>query len=159
MRQALIVILVIFFAAASLGMAERPFEELSLPDLAGKQIKLSDHRGKIIFLNFWATRCTYCREEMPAIQSLHDKLKGEKFVVITVALDTRPEVKSFIEEGKFTFMVLLDSKGIAADLYHVTSIPATFVIDKKGKVIDRVIGPRDWAEDSLIRSFKKLARE
>ncbi|MEK7376790.1 MAG: TlpA disulfide reductase family protein [Candidatus Margulisiibacteriota bacterium] len=129
-----------------------------LKDLSGKAVKLSDYKGKFIFLNFFASWCPPCREEMPSIQRLYEKTlswKGFKLIVVSVdAIEN--DARAFIKNGKYTFPVLLDSGSKAADNYGIRGIPATFIINKKGKIVDTAVGGRDWANDEMIRKFKTL---
>lgn len=134
-----------------------PAADFSLPDLAGRTIKLSDFKGKVVFLNFFATWCPPCRAEMPSIQALFKKIRalptgqGNKFEILTISIDQTgaAAVKAFVEKGGYTFKVLLDPGGRVASQYGVVNIPATFIINTKGWIVDRIIGSTDWAEFSL----------
>jgi len=133
-------------------------EDFSLPDLSGKVVKLSDFRGKVVFLNFWATWCPPCRAEMPSMQNLYEKLKGKDFEMLAVSLDRpgKSAVKPFIEERNYTFRVLLDSSGKVAARYGIVSIPTTYIINKEGKIVDKIIGARDWSEESTVKWLRSL---
>jgi peroxiredoxin len=133
--------------------ARKPSVDFNLPDLSGKAVKLSDYRGKLVLLNFWASWCPPCREEMPSLQKLHEKLKEKKFALLAVSIDRggNPPLKSFIDRGGYTFQVLLDPEGRVASRYQVISIPTTFVIDRQGKIVERILGGRDW-----IKEFKRF---
>jgi thiol-disulfide isomerase/thioredoxin len=131
--------------------------EVTLPDLNGKQVNLSDFKGKIIFVNFWATWCPPCREEMPSMQKLHDKLKDKDFLMVAIDMQEPPEpVKKYIKEYEFTFMTLLDSKGETGLLFGIRSIPTTLIMDKNGMIIGVAIGARDWASKKSIALFEHL---
>ncbi len=130
----------------SLIKGDKRAPDFSLTDLHGGKIGLKQFRGKIILLNFWATWCGPCKEEMPFLETLHRQFKEKDFVLLTVSVDyegARP-VQEFINKQGYTFPVLLDPKSEVLDLYEVKGIPTTFLIDKKGKMIGRAIGPRDW---------------
>ncbi len=161
--------LVLFIASLSLAMGEKPGVkstpkerdlalDFTLPDLEGHKVSLSDYKGKIVFLNFWATWCPPCRQEMPSMQTLYEKLKGEDFEMLAVSIDKpgKSVVKPFVEKRGYTFKTLLDPKGKVASQYRIVSIPTTFIIDKDGKIIDKVIGAKDWSRDSVIQKFKRL---
>jgi len=137
-----------------------PSLDFTLVDLEGNQVRLIDHLGKVVFLNFWASWCPPCRAEMPSMQKLHEKMQGEDFIILAVSIDKggKSVVKPFIENGGFAFPVLLDPQGRAANKYGVRSIPTTFIIDKSGTIVDRTIGSRDWATDPVVRKFRNLAR-
>lgn len=132
----------------------------SLPDLSGKIINLSDYKGKTIFLNFFATWCPPCREEMPSIEKLYKQSSPLNLTVLTVAIDKKGigPVSRFIEENKYTFKVLLDPKNKAADKYEVKFVPTSFIINRKGEIVDKVVGGRDWADPEMLDKFRKLAK-
>jgi peroxiredoxin len=120
--------------------------DFSLKDLKGREVEIKQFKGKVIFLNFWATWCGPCKEEMPGMEALHRQLKEKNFVMLTISVDyegIRP-VQEFINKHQYTFPVLLDPKGETLDLFEVKGIPTTFLIDKKGKMLGKAIGPRDW---------------
>ncbi len=131
--------------------------EVTLPDLNGKQVSLSDFKGKILFLNFWATWCPPCREEMPAMQKLHDKLKEKDFLMVAIDLqESAAPVKKYLKEYEFTFMTLLDSNGDVGLMFGIRSIPTTLIMDKNGMIIGVAIGARDWASKKSIALFEHL---
>jgi peroxiredoxin len=132
--------------------------EFSLGGLSGRKGDLKEFRGKIVFLTFWATWCGPCREEFPTIEALWRQLKGRDFVVLSIAgdLEGAAPVEKFIGKNGYTFRVLLDPKGEALDLYRVDKIPMTFVIDKKGSIVGKALGPRNWACQEAISLFTQL---
>lgn len=159
-RSLLCLVLLLVFCSLARA-AERPAaKDFSLPDLAGRQVKLADLRGKVVFLNFWASWCPPCRAEMPSMQKLNDLLKKKKFVMLAAAQDQdQKKAVSFIKSNKYTFPVLLDPRGKVARLYGVTAYPTTFLIDKKGRVRAREIGARDWSEQAVVDQIVKLIEE
>ena len=152
-------LLVGVFAAPSPAL-EDPYEALHLlkpeklvrakpfavPAATDGTLRLSDLRGKVVMLNFWATWCPPCKEEMPAIQSLYDRFKGQGFAVVALSVDSdgREVVVPFVKEHKLTFQVGLDPKMQVAAAYGVRGLPATFLIDKKGRLVTMALGPREW---------------
>ena len=131
--------------------------DFALSDLSGAQIRLSDLRGKIVFLNVWATWCPPCRAEMPSMQALYERFKGRDFVMLAVAEDTnRADVTAFVKELGVTFPVLLDTDNRLPARYGVTGFPETFVIDRDGQVIKHVIGPEEWDSPAIITYFEEL---
>jgi thiol-disulfide isomerase/thioredoxin len=131
--------------------------EVTLPDLNGRQVSLSDFKGKILFVNFWATWCPPCREEMPSMQKLHARLKDKDFLIVAIDLQESAEpVKKFLNEYELTFMTLLDSKGETGPLFGINSIPTTLIMDKNGMIIGVAMGPRDWASKKSIALFEHL---
>jgi thiol-disulfide isomerase/thioredoxin len=136
---------------------ERP-ADFSLESISGAQVTSASMRGKIVFLNFWATWCPPCRAEMPAIEKLSRKMKGKDFVVL--ALDIQEDsgtVESFLKEYGYTFPILLDSKGEVAAEYGVRNIPTTFILDKSGNLIASMIGGAEWDAARSVEVFTELA--
>src|SRR4030042_2789397 len=119
--------------------------DFSLKDLNGKKVELKKIRGKIVFLNFWATWCSPCKEEMPSMEVLHQQFKEKNFVLITVSVDYGSQniVKEFINKHQYTFSVLLDPDGETLGLFEVKGIPTTYLIDKKGRPEGKAKGPGD----------------
>jgi peroxiredoxin len=129
-----------------------------LEDLKGKKIELKNFKGKVVFLNFWATWCGPCKEEMPSIETLHQQFKEKDFVFLTISVDYegKKPVKEFIEKQRYTFPVLLDPKCETLDLYKVKGIPTTILIDKNRKMIGKAIGPRNWKSPEAISLLNLL---
>lgn len=131
--------------------------DFALRDLSGAEVRLADLRGKIVFLNLWATWCPPCRAEMPSMEKLYQRLRGPDFAMLAVAEDTNPaDVKAFVAEVGVTFPVLLDSDNRLPARYGVTGYPETFVIDRDGQVIKHVIGPEEWDDPQIVAYFEDL---
>ncbi len=129
--------------------------EASTPD--GKRVRLKDFRGKVVFLNFWATWCVPCIREMPDMERLGKIMAGRPFKIMAVNLmETPAQVKKFVEELKVTFTIVMDTTGEISETYGATSLPLTYIIDKKGQVIHRALGPRDWDGKESVALFEKL---
>lgn len=120
--------------------------EFSLPSVSGGEVKLRDFQEKIVFLNFWATWCPYCRLERPALQALYDKYKDKDFVVVSVSIDRSDikTVKKYVEEHEITFPNLHDQQSKLALEYGIRGVPSTFFINRDGKAIGGGVGPRAW---------------
>jgi peroxiredoxin len=137
-----------------------PPVDFSLEDLSGRRVRLSDFKGKVVFINFWTTWCGACIVEMPAIESLHQRLKDRNFVILAVDLEEPPEeVKRFLAAYKLTFTALLDKDGEVSRSFGVHAIPTTFIIDKDGAMIGKAIGPRDWDHGDSRTLFEQLMAE
>lgn len=138
-----------------------PAPDFTLPDLDGKMVSLADFKGRVVLLNIWATWCAPCVEEMPSMEKLYQKLKDEKFVILAVSIDEAgaAAVRPFMKKHQLTFPALIDSAGNIKSLYQATGVPESFIIDKKGYIVEKVIGKRDWAADSAIRYFQSLMRQ
>jgi peroxiredoxin len=129
-----------------------------LEDLKGKKSELKHHRGKVVFLNFWATWCGPCKEEMPSMEELYKQFRDKDFVFLTISVDyagIKP-VKDFIEKHRYTFPVLIDPACETVDLFEVKGIPTTFLIDKKGMMIGKAIGPKDWKRSEVASIINLL---
>ena len=137
-----------------------PAPSFTLPDLNGKMVSIADYRGQVVLLNIWATWCGPCVEEMPSLEKLHQELKDEKFVILAVSIDESgvKVVRPFMKNHKLSFPALIDSAGTINSLYQTTGVPESFIIDKNGRIVEEVIGPRDWAADGAIRYFRSMIR-
>ncbi len=121
--------------------------DFELPDLEETTVRLSDYRGKVVFLNFWATWCQPCREEMPSMEVLYKQFKRDGLVVLAVSIDrvtTAQEIPPFVKSMNLTFPVLVDSWGQTDKRYKLMGVPETYIIDQQGVLREKVIGPRDW---------------
>lgn len=151
-------------------MLDIPMEDFSAVDLKGKNVKLSDYKGKIIWLNFWATWCPPCKEEMPYMEELYNKYKDKDLVILAVAPTSvelkggtdsnkaKKQVESFIKENGYTFPVLLDKEDKAWEIYQQRGIPANYIIDKKGivrYVIPGAFASKEQAEN-LIENIRAI---
>ncbi len=139
----------------SKGVAAQDF---GLPNLRGDYVKLSDYRGKVIFLNMWATWCPPCREEMPSMESLYQRFKGREFEMLAVSIDRDGErvVRPFVAKYGLTFTVLLDPDNKTYRLYGLTGVPETFIVDKSGAIIHKIIGPQNWMSKEWLDYFDKI---
>lgn len=110
-----------------------------LTTLDGKTVELSDYRGKGVFLNFWATYCPPCKEEMPYMDNLYKEFKDKGIEILAVNVGEPPlTAQKFVERYDLSFPILMDEREEVYKAYGVKPIPSTFLIDKDGKVIDRV---------------------
>jgi peroxiredoxin len=117
-------------------------------------------RGKVVFLNVWATWCAPCREEMPSIQSLYKDFKSNKdFVVLAVSQDTdRGTVRPFVEHNHLQFIVLLDPRNEVGESYDVNGIPETFIIGRDGRIVAHHVGPYDWSNADIREALQELIK-
>ncbi len=134
--------------------------QFELEDLSGNKVSLKDYKGKIVFLNFWASWCPACRIEMPSMEKLWQKFKDKDFVIVAVDLgEPKEKVLSFIKQNKLTFPVLLDKKQKTMRPYQITAIPTTYIIDRDGKIIGKAIGAREWDKEESIKLFEFLLKD
>jgi len=136
----------------------RPAPDFSFPDLNGNEVSLSDHRGSVVLVNIWATWCPPCRDEMPSMQKLYDRFKGEHFEILAVSIDAdgREAVAPFMRKMNLTFPALLDPKGMIQGLYRITGVPESFIVDREGILVNKIIGPMDWSSPEVFRFFQEL---
>ena len=129
-----------------------------LPDLNGREVDLASLRGKVVLLNIWATWCPPCVEEMPSMEKLYQALKDQDFEILAVSIDASGAgvVAPFMKKHRLSFTTLTDTEGGIARLYQTTGIPESFIIDKQGRILEKVIGPRDWASADALRYFRNL---
>jgi thiol-disulfide isomerase/thioredoxin len=116
-----------------------------LADLQGRQVQLEDYRGRVVVLNFWATWCGPCRDEIPAMQLLSKELGARGLTVLALNYQEVPAaVTTFVERYGLTFPVLLDRQGAVGERYRVTALPATYFVDRKGALVGAALGYREW---------------
>ncbi len=158
LAAALLVMLCGASAAADLKLwTAGPPPALALKDLDGRQHRLADYRGKVVLINFWATWCGPCREEMPSIQALKNKLAGRPFVVLAVNLD-EPEsrIRKFLTQMKLDFPILLDPDRNVAKGWNARILPATFIVGPDGRVRYSLVGEIDWANEHIVARISEL---
>jgi peroxiredoxin len=147
----------------ALGIS-RPSSEIVAMDfridsLDGGSVKLSDFRGKVVLLNFWATWCGPCKAEVNDINTLYEKLKSEGFTVFTVDIrESARKVASFMKKNSLRFPVYLDESGEISAQYGITGIPTTFIVDPEGKIVGRAIGPRPWSSTDSVEFMRSLIK-
>jgi len=156
-----IFLLTLLFAAAACTGGETlkpPVEgeyapDFTLNNLDGKPITLTRFKGSIVLLNFWATWCPSCREEIPSMASLNRIMRGKPFRMLTVSIDQggRDAVVVYFKRSKTPLPTLIDNEGKVAGMYGITGVPETFVIDKKGVIIKKIIGPYNWSGPEALR--------
>ncbi|HTX71485.1 MAG TPA: TlpA disulfide reductase family protein [Rectinemataceae bacterium] len=135
-----------------------PIDDFSVQALAGNSVKLSDQRGKVVLLNFWATWCPPCQAEMPAIETLWKKSKSAAFTVMGVSVGEEPAtVKGYIARKGYSYPVFVDPQGTLGTAFGARSIPTTFVIDKSGRAIAGIVGGAAYDGTEAEALFAELA--
>src|SRR5688572_10806046 len=113
--------------------------------LDARPLSLTDLRGKVVVLNFWASWCLECRPEMPVLESLHRELGSRGLAIVGInAREEQRAVARYAEELRLTFPLVLDRAGKINDLYGVIGLPTTFVVGRDGRAVAFGVGPRDW---------------
>lgn len=134
-----------------------PTPEFSLATPDGKKISLKDFRGKIVLLNFWASWCVPCREEMPAMEKLYQEYKDKNFTILAVAVkDRRQDTIDFLKELKITYPIALDPDAKVGQEYGAFGLPATYLIGPKGEGLARGWGPAEWNGSAARKLIKDL---
>ena len=123
--------------------------DFRLPDLSGKEVSLSDFKGQVVLVDFWATWCGPCQEELPDLIALHQKYKDKGFTVLGVDMDAmgKKVVGPFVEDNKIPYPVLL-SGADAPPGYDIAGLPAAVLVDRKGRLVRSYVGQRSLAEFS-----------
>lgn len=133
---------------------------LALPDLAGRAHALPQYRGKVVVLNFWATWCEPCRDEMPSLQRLGRHLAGQPFAILAVNHgESGARVADFAKRLALDFPMLLDPDQDAPRAWRVRVLPASFVVDREGRVRYRVVGEIDWMSREIVEAVTRLVSE
>lgn len=129
----------------------------NLPSLDQQNTELHSLRGEFIFLNFWATWCPPCREEMPAMEKMQEALGDLPFRILAVSVREDPAVVSrFIQEYRYTFPVLLDRTGSVSSMYGVRGIPSTFFITPEGRVAGMIVGILPWDDPAILNHMRRI---
>jgi len=141
-------------------IAERPpAPQLDLVDLNGKRHRIDDYAGRVIIVNFWATWCPPCRAEMPSMQRAREALDDNAVTLLAVAVGEDAEaVEPFAAEYPVAFPLLPDADMTATSAWSVTGVPTTFVVDREGRLVYRIIGEREWDEPGILKTIENLMR-
>lgn len=135
--------------------------ELALTDASGNSYDPRKLKGKVLFINFWAPWCRPCREELPSIQGLYNRFKDNpQFQMLTILYKEKlAKAEAYMKENNFKLPVLMDSTGTTAAVFGVTGIPETYIVDKKGILRERHIGPEDWNSPQVAALISALLQE
>lgn len=163
-RLALASLFLLCFLSCSPDQAAKPEVGHAAPDftltaLDGTTHRLHDLRGKVVFVNLWATWCPPCREEMPSMVRFYQQFKDRGVEVLAVSEDTDEEaLRRFVEKYQVTFPVLRDENKRVYQLYRATGIPETHLIDKLGVIEVSTIGAFDWTSPGVVQKVEALLR-
>jgi len=160
----------IFFACqTSLLMAEqtifpavaKPFiaYDFKVKDIDGTQYRLSDYRGKVVVLNFWATWCPPCREEMPSMNQAHKKLRKDNVIILAINVgEDENTIFEFTGNYPVDFPLLMDQDGKVIKSYPVMGLPTTYIINPEGIVTHRTVGGRPWDDSKLLNELRRMQK-
>lgn len=167
MIKTLILFLIFTFSPISLaqgagkGLTKLPdapaAPDFVLKDMDGNQYQLSDYRGQVVIINFWATWCPPCRDEMPSMQSAWEQLEQEGIYMLGINVgEDEDTIFQFTADYPVEFPLLMDSDSSVINQWPVRGVPTTFVVDPKGQIIYRAIGGREWDDPVLLELVKAL---
>lgn len=155
-----------------LAWGEDPFETLqlfrprrvtmapdfSVPGLGVPLVRLRDFKGQVVLLNFWATWCPPCREEMPSMERLYRRFRSRGFTILALSIDSRGEevVRPFVKSFGLTFPIGLDPKMSVSGEYRMAGLPTSVLIDDGGRIVAVAVGPRDWDSPAARQVIEKL---
>jgi len=134
-----------------------PAPDFTLTDIAGKMWRLSDMKGKVVLVNFWATWCDSCKEENPALQRfINSERQNGNLVVLTILFNDSPlNAADYLKNNNFSFNVLIDDRKTSME-YGITGVPETFVIAKTGELKNKFVGPVNWDDPDIKTAIDKL---
>jgi thiol-disulfide isomerase/thioredoxin len=144
--------------------------DLVAADLDGHPVSLAELRGEVVLLNVWATWCPPCREEMPSMQRLAEQLGPEGLRIVAVSIDAASgkrdaggreggDVRAFADEYGLTFDIWRDPEGRVQQIYRTTGVPESFVIDRRGMIVKKVIGATEWDSPANVELIRRLLGE
>ena len=137
---------------------QAPAPDFTVPGLGGSPLRLRDFKGQVTILNFWATWCVPCREEMPAMERLYRRFKAKGFTILALSIDARGEdvVAPFVKSFGLTFPVGLDPKMTVAGEYRMTALPTSIVIDRGEAIVAVAVGARAWDSPAAYQAIETL---
>ena len=135
-----------------------PAPDFSLPRLGSSEpLRLADLRGRVVLVNFWATWCRPCEEEMPAMQRLYEALAGTGFEILAISVDEDPAlVESFRDRLGLTFPILLDPEQRVAHRWQTYRFPETLLVGRDGEIVERYVGPKEWDAVAYVDRIRRL---
>ena len=139
------------------GSAAPPFTLERLGD--GGPVSLEGLRGRVVLINFWATWCKPCEDEMPAMERLYRVLRDDGFELVAVSVDAEKDldvVRQFRERMAISFPIALDPDKKISELYQTMGFPESLLIDRNGRVVERYVGPRDWDHEVYLNRIRAL---
>jgi len=135
--------------------------DFRVKNLRGGAMTLSEHRGRVVLINFWATWCEPCRTEMPSMEALYRSQRQHDFEILAISIDTSgaPPVRQYVEQFGFSFPALLDDNFQVNDLYQVRVAPTSILIDRQGRVVARIPGAKDWNSPDMRARIERLIQQ
>lgn len=142
------------------AVESKPAPDITVKSINNESLTLSSLKGKVVLLNFWATWCPPCREEIPSMMKLNSAMAGKPFQMVAISIDEggKKAVDDFFKESRFSLPTYLDPETAAAKVYGITGVPETFIIDKQGIIVKKVIGPMDWSSSEALSFLEGLMK-
>lgn len=157
----LLAITALLMIQASYAKSNQEFYSLSFENAEQETVEFSQFKGKVILLNFWATWCPPCIREMPSMQRLKTHLTDQPFEIVAInAGESATTVSSFLMEldEDITFSILLDQKSRSFREFGIRGLPMTLLIDKQGKLVETILGEREWDSEDSIKKIEQLIK-
>jgi peroxiredoxin len=170
MKKYLIILIIILNANLLFAAPPAPWEaddivgkkapDFTLNSADGQKIKLSSYKGKTVLLNFWATWCGPCKEEIPLMNQLLERLKKKGFIILAISIDDDDKVVSdFLKDTAMNFTILRDpTQKIARSSYKVFGYPFSFLINKNGIIVKRYLGAIDWMDKDVLNEISSYIK-
>ena len=138
----------------------KPLPDFSLMDLKGEKHSLSDYKGKVVLLNFWATWCPPCVKEMPSMQRLQDKYQSKDFEILAVNMgEDSTTIEIFLQKMTLNFPILLDSDGAILKQWKIFAFPTTFLVDREGNIAYALFGGLEWDSPEAVAVVDELMKQ
>lgn len=147
-------------APATTAAMGKPAPDFSLQTVDGQTITLSSLRGKLVLVNFWATWCPPCRQEMPSMEQLYQKFApaGLELLAINIEEEGPQVLPEFLKAHPHSFPVLMDTRAEVQNSYRVFQFPETYIVDRNGVIVDKVIGAIDWMSPQVVAEIDRLLK-
>lgn len=144
-------------AVAEGGMAP----DFGVKALDGKEVRLSSLRGKVVMVNFWATWCPPCKEEIPSMMKLNRSMEGKPFQMLAISIDEggKGAVEKYFKSSGTLLPAYLDGDGSVSKAYGITGVPETFIVDKSGTIQKKIVGGMDWSSNDVLSYMNELMRK
>lgn len=164
MKRLVVLIAALIFSSVLQARDLKPYQgevlpDFTLSDMRGTRHTLSDYRGKVMMVNYWATYCGPCIKEIPSMRRLKEKLSDKPFDILAINMaETKSDVEAFMQRHKIevNFPILLDEEGAVLEQWMVSAVPTTFIIDPAGTIRYALYGGLEWDNDEVVNTIKKL---
>jgi cytochrome c biogenesis protein CcmG, thiol:disulfide interchange protein DsbE len=133
--------------------------DLVATDLSGQRVSMEELRGSVVLLNVWATWCPPCRAEMPSMQRLYERFRDDEFHIVAVSIDTegsQAAVRQFTDSLGLEFSIWKDPRGLVQRVYRTTGVPESYLVDRDGRVVKKVIGATEWDSPAHVELVQRL---